>query len=207
MRMRARLAEAMFASAYGISAAHQIAFRRRVGHLRSYGCPGGLKTGSGRTAFYGWEQLVEQAVALDLIDAGVAPERAANLIGHEPFRLKGIVHTVVALDPDWRMCAINAVANDMWPAAQSSFLFVQLRILGALSTRDCEYEPAFELVRASDLLAWRHRALAVERSGVVLDFGSILATLIRQVADFQQITRSEMIEDFYNWVANLELDT
>lgn len=207
MQMRAKLAEAMFAAAYGVQPEAATAFRRRLEHLRSYGCPSGLKTGRGRTAFYGWKQLVEQAVALDLLNVGLAPEKAAALLGQEPYRLMPILYEVVVGDESWLSSAAHAVENGLWPPISTSLVIAQPHSLLALTQQANEDSSGFELVHARDLITWRSRADGVERVGIVLDLGTTLAVLIRQVADFQQLHREDMIMNFYNWVANLELDT
>lgn len=56
------------------------AFRSRLRHLQKLGFPPGINTGKGRPAVYGAGQIMLLALALELIQLGVTPDRAAGLL-------------------------------------------------------------------------------------------------------------------------------
>lgn len=57
-----------------------VAFRARLQHLQRNAFPSGVNTGKGKRAAYGWEQLIELSVALDLIDLGLTPDLVRSLV-------------------------------------------------------------------------------------------------------------------------------
>jgi hypothetical protein len=76
--------EEVFAARYGIRPP-TIAFRGRLQHLQRGGFPTDVNTGKGKKATYGWRQVIQLSVALDLLDLGLTPEVAKALVlANEP---------------------------------------------------------------------------------------------------------------------------
>lgn len=66
----------------------QVALRGRLQRLQKLGFPKGTNTGKGRAAQYGPEQLVWLAVAFELLEIGLTPERAANVVQRNADRIR-----------------------------------------------------------------------------------------------------------------------
>lgn len=205
MKIRAKKAESLFASAYGIGAEHPVAFRRRLEHLRTHGCPTGLDTGRGRPAIYGWLQLVQQTIALDLIDVGLTPERAARLAVSDPRAVHMFATNLtqyIAKSPALASKWINA---DKWPSKKSLFLYGRLQELASESDPARRTDNTFGFFRGDEIAKWNAERSSIETVGIVIDFGQLIASLIRRVADLTEQSTLETTKNFYEWAENYEL--
>ena len=72
--------EELIAAHYGVTDTGAVALRSRLKHLQRLGFPAEVNTGKGRRAKYGWPQIIELFVGLELIDAGLTPEVASSLV-------------------------------------------------------------------------------------------------------------------------------
>ncbi|WP_022684603.1 hypothetical protein [Sphingobium bisphenolivorans] len=66
-------------SVHRIAPVHSSAFRARLKHLQRLGFPSGINTGKGKAAAYGFRELMMLAVALQLIEIGMSPEKATGI--------------------------------------------------------------------------------------------------------------------------------
>ncbi|WP_114228505.1 MULTISPECIES: hypothetical protein [Sphingomonas] len=87
--------EAVFAARFDIPAERAVAFRGRLQHFQRLKFPSGVNTGRGTKATYGWVQVIQLMVALDLIDLGLTPDLATRSVRQNSDRLIGAVHMVV----------------------------------------------------------------------------------------------------------------
>ncbi len=205
MEIRAKEAEALFAAAYGIGAEHRVAFRRRLEHLRTYGCPSGLATGRGRPAIYNWLQLVQQTIALDLIDVGLTPERAARLAVGDLHGVKMFAAMLTTLMADSAALAAIWIDEDKWPSEHSLFLYGRLRELASVSDPKVPSETTFSAICGNEIAKWNAERASIETVGIIIDFGQLIASLIKRVANFTEQSTIDATKSFYEWAENYEL--
>lgn len=70
----------LLAGMHLIDPAKEGTFRSRIKHLQRLNFPPGVNTGKGRPAEYGVEQFLLLAVAFELLQLGLTPERARSLL-------------------------------------------------------------------------------------------------------------------------------
>lgn len=210
MEIRAKYAEEQFAAAYGILPAHAVAFRRRLEHLRSRGCPAGLQTGTGRPATYGWTQLVQLTVALDLLDVGLTPERAARLALSGPLDLHLCANALV-LKPDWiddeaewwwPEKALEWIDADTWPLDYTLFLLSRLGEISSLAGERSSISDGFHAVEGAKLALWNAERLPTDTIVIALDFGLAISTLIKRISIWKEMPTIEVAASFYDWSQN-----
>jgi hypothetical protein len=90
--------EAALAQVHHIADPKRSAFANRLKHLQRLGFPEGVNTGRGRAATYLPEHVFLIAVALQLNEFGITPERAIKLISNSMGRIADGV--MQAIDPD-----------------------------------------------------------------------------------------------------------
>lgn len=197
MQIRAKQAENLFAIAYGFGDEHRVAFRRRLEHLRTYGCPTGLDTGRGRPAIYGWQQLLQQTLALDLVNVGYTPERAASFSINDTCGVHYMA-AVLALSSN----AIDAAkwsSSDCWPVDSSVFLIATPHELSRANGNDTKLDRRFEIVSGKDIVDRLTSRNPTETIGVIVDFGLTIGTLLTRVWAVTKIPVEEIASDFYAW--------
>lgn len=72
--------EAALASRHEIASSKRTKFQARLRKLQTLGVPKGIGSGRGVAAHYGTAQIVETAIALELTELGLAPERLKKVI-------------------------------------------------------------------------------------------------------------------------------
>src|SRR4051812_22369853 len=86
--------EAVFAERFDIPPGRAVAFKGRLQHLQRMELPEGSRTGRGTKAIYGWKQIVQLMVALDLLDLGLTPDVAARSVKQGTDRILGALHRI-----------------------------------------------------------------------------------------------------------------
>lgn len=79
LHLRTPQVERVLAIRFGIVEEGRTALRGRLEHLRRLGTPAGIKRGQGRAATYGWDELLELIVAVELLAVGLTPEHAHRI--------------------------------------------------------------------------------------------------------------------------------
>lgn len=87
--------ETVFSERFDVPRARAVAFRGRLQHLQRLEVPEGSRTGRGVKAIYGWKQIVQLTVALDLLDLGLAPEVVAKAVKQSTHSLLNAVQQVL----------------------------------------------------------------------------------------------------------------
>lgn len=77
--------ESLLADLHDVSPKRLPALRARLKHLKRLGFPAGVNTGRGRPADYNAASVLQLMLALELVEIGLTPERAINLIRHFGF--------------------------------------------------------------------------------------------------------------------------
>lgn len=79
----AQVADAL-AGYHRVADANRTAFRGRLQHFQRLGFPPGINTGRGRSAKYGFWQVLLLALGLELVQFGLSPEKAVSILrSHE----------------------------------------------------------------------------------------------------------------------------
>jgi hypothetical protein len=203
MEIRSKEAEGLFAAAYGLMEKHSVAFRRRLEHLRTYGCPVGLNTGRGRVAMFGWTQLVQQTLALDLLNIGLPPERAAHLTVGDPTAVQ--LHSWLLITaPVTQAEVVSWVSKSMWPTHRSLMLLARPGEVFAIhENASADYH--FTAVYGRDLATWNAERNETTTSGIVVDFGLLIAGLISRVAAWTGASPVEVTMSFFKWAESYDV--
>ena len=88
--------EAVFTRRFDVPESKAVAFRGRLQHLQRLNFPTDVNTGRGKKASYGWLQIVQLMVALDLIDLGMTPDVAVRSVWQGTDKLIGAICEVIA---------------------------------------------------------------------------------------------------------------
>lgn len=75
--------EATLAAMHRIRPEKRIAFRARLKHLQREGWPEGANTGTGKRFSYTLTALMQMALALELLQAGLSPRRSVTILKHD----------------------------------------------------------------------------------------------------------------------------
>lgn len=71
------------------------AFQGRLKHYQKQGFPAGINTGRGRAATYNIEHALQMAVALEMNQVGLNPERAAQICTSRAARIRAAINLAV----------------------------------------------------------------------------------------------------------------
>ncbi|OAO01661.1 hypothetical protein A8B75_14975 [Sphingomonadales bacterium EhC05] len=71
---------AMLSGRHRIASESMIAFKARLKHFQKLGFPEGTNTGKGKKAEYGWDELIQLATALEMLEIGMTPEKAVTAL-------------------------------------------------------------------------------------------------------------------------------
>lgn len=88
MNLTYRQIEDMLAELHGIASESRVALQGRVKHFQRNGWPGGTNTGKGKAASYDFGSAVKIALGFELLEIGLTPERAANLLRDNWFNVQ-----------------------------------------------------------------------------------------------------------------------
>jgi hypothetical protein len=97
-------AERILLSFAGIAAEHEQRFLERLRQLRRFGVPSGVPRGRGVASGRTFEQMIETALAIRLLDAGLASSDVARLVRQEWVLARSVM---MLLDP--------SLATTKWP--------------------------------------------------------------------------------------------
>lgn len=200
MKLGYRDVEAMMAGRFGIQADRFIAFRGRLDHLRKRGCPSDVNSGKGRPAEFGWRQVIELGLALDLVHAGLAPEGVARVMQAERlgilFWIQGMVEAATSSE------MVTAVVTDKWNFESTVFMHLRAFALNALTPAGNENAFCVEFVAGRDITSWLRQADDFATPLVLVDLGSRLANLLTSVAAWSKIPIPELVDQFRDWLAS-----
>jgi hypothetical protein len=124
-----RVAETL-ALLHEIGADKRVAFRARLKHFQRLGFPEGVNVGKGKSAKYGAGHVITLALALELAELGLTPERIVTLIRGDYFPVFAAVKgsTDAILSGEWKPTRSGS--------AGSIFLYLDPSALASLRDRD-----------------------------------------------------------------------
>ncbi|HVM22076.1 MAG TPA: hypothetical protein VM308_02090 [Sphingomicrobium sp.] len=182
----------------GLDPERAIAFRGRFDRLRKLGCPSGVNTGKGRAASYGWTQIVQLALALDLINLGLTPEHAAAIatgnerwLGLACLRLTQLIGTPAAFK--------RAIDDEKWPLMKTIFLVIDVGALSGFKKGESTDSPSLGLQEGKTILEWLRSASAYEAANILIDLGTKTAQLMHLVALWSSKEIEGVITGFADW--------
>lgn len=198
MELGSREIESMLAARHGIVGERQIAFRGRLEHLRKLGCPTGVQTGKGRPAVFGWQQLIELAAALELINLGISPDEVARVIKvhHNRLRLHAAGLGSVVLS---QRALIDATQRQKWPFPKTHFLLLDVGALSGLQADGGKRDPLLHVLDSRAYVEELKSAPADAAAIVTVDLGTMIANLLYLVSGWLRWGVSETAGDFSDW--------
>lgn len=198
MKIGYRDVEAMFAARFGIPEERHIAFRGRLDHLRKLGCPAGVNSGKGRPASFGWSQIVELSLALDLIHGGFAPDGVARIMQVHRASLLQHIKSMFAPVPDEMVIA--AALHDKWPMQETSFMHLEARALDALISKDQAHTYFIGFVAGRDLASWLDENEDYETPILLIDLGTRISNLLWSMGLWAEIGIPAAVAQFREWL-------
>jgi hypothetical protein len=99
MRLTFGQVEDLLASLHAVSDEHRIALRGRIKHFQRNGWPRGTNTGKGRPARYDFPSLLALAVAFELTQVGMTPDRIVEVLA-ENWSIVSTAANLVLARPD-----------------------------------------------------------------------------------------------------------
>jgi len=118
-------AERILLSFAGIAAEHEQRFLERLRQLRRFGVPSGVPRGRGVASGRTFEQMIETALAIRLLDAGLASSDVARLVRQEWVLARSVM---TLFDPK--------LANTFWPDGAPTTVYWIASPVGLSSYRD-----------------------------------------------------------------------
>lgn len=201
MEMGSRDAEALLGARLGdtgLDPQRTLAFRGRFDRLRKLGCPSGVNTGKGRPAVYGWTQLIQLSLALDLINLGVAPEHAAEVVTTHDHSLRVATLRLTQLIGSQKAFA-HAVEEEKWPLFKTVFLLIDAGALSSFTQGGSNAWPSLSLQEGKTILEWMRAATAYESANIVIDLGTKVAQLTHLAALWSGTEIADVVADFAEW--------
>lgn len=186
--------EAVFAKRFDIPAT--VAFRGRLQHLQRLKFPTGVNTGRGTKATYGWVQVIQLMVALDLIDLGLTPDLATKSVRRNSDRLMGAIHKVVSgFESD------EALAKAL-KKARCPFGITQFAVASvfALTLPRGEDQGAVIMMQAGkEFTDQLNKDPAVEPAAIIINLGARLMLVGQFVGRCAALDPMEVATDLMQW--------
>lgn len=190
--------EKVFAERFAIGEDRAVAFRARLQHLQRQGIPEGVNTGRGTRANYGWKQVIQLMVALDMIDLGLTPEVAIRRVKQNTDQLVATIRRVV-LRFETQSKLEKAILNGRCSIGSTEFLLTSAGLLSYESERQGEGE---FLVMIEGKAFYRRftEDSAVEPMAAYLDLGARIMLVAHLVGREVHAGPRETAADLKQWL-------
>ena len=191
--------EAIFAARYGLTEP-SIAFRGRLQHLQRGEFPKGVNTGKGKKAVYGWSQLTQLGVALDLIEVGLTPDVAKRLVQAELEQvLRGAASIGVRLSEAELM---KAATSHSLSFAKSVFVITSARALSSLAKAESEEDQELDVISGTALIAQIRGGNPYAASMTYIDLGIRTVLILSFISRFTARELGSVVADFQTWASD-----
>jgi hypothetical protein len=130
--------EAVLASIHDIDPTKRMAFQARLKNYHRQGYPINFESSKGRAALYTPGQAVEMALALEVTQLGLNPERLARVLTLNRFPIYSVIR-MAAADLARRPEGFDT-EDQLTPARASIFLFFDPAVLSPLMVEDAEQQ-------------------------------------------------------------------
>lgn len=197
IQLKTRAVEEVVARRFAIAEHGRTALRGRLEHLRKLGTPKGVQKGQGRAAVFGWDEILQLAVAVELLNVGVTPDHAHSVVQNGGVDLlQGFAH--FAFDIGGGLLdaieAKRAPSNHAMPFLLTADAFSGMREEGA----------------ANPIMVVRHIAEGDPRrlpgevtiSRVSLELGTTAVRLLDAMSKALDQPKSLLVESFQEWAAS-----
>lgn len=171
MRLTYRGLEDLLAEMHDVAPQNRVALQGRIKHFQRNGWPGGTNTGKGKAASYDFGAVLKLCLGFELLQIGVTPERAANLLRKNWYNIRTASSLAMNGHPELtNLPSNNSEGFDVFlicdPKALSSFT----NSLEDPSDETFFYVSAPELMRQLiDSKRFEGRRLALINLTIVLD--------------------------------------
>lgn len=190
--------EAVFASRHGIGRDREIAFRGRLQHLQRLRFPSGVNTGKGKRAIYGWSQVIELSLALDLMELGLAPEVVVDLVRPHAHDLMSAVGNIPSLF-DGTVALSRSIEEERCPVEQTLFVLASAGALSGLRADGSVTQPLLSWCTAEAFLENLRTSSAYEVAAAYVDMGTRLFLTIKLIALLTGSELETLTADFLAW--------
>lgn len=198
MELSFKQVESVFARRFGIEGDHASAFRGRLQHLQRAGVPSQVNTGKGTRAAYGWRQLVELTVALDLIDLGLRPEVAVAQVHANTDKLLGSLSRIVSNFDD-KACS-KAILKGRCPYKCTEIIVISAGVL-TMSQGEENGDGYLLTLSARDFRRHVEQDPGVHPAEAHFDFGSRMMLIAQSAGKAVFPGPAETARDLLAWSA------
>ena len=188
--------EAVFAQRFAIPSEKAVAFRGRLQHLQRLNFPSGVNTGRGTKASYGWVQIIQLMVVLDLIDLGITPDVAARGVKQGTDRLIDAIRSVIS-----GFGTAEALAKAL-KKARCPFNITQMAIASAyaLTFLHGSDEPTLILTQTGkEFTEQLNKDPAVEPAAAFINLGSRMMLVGQMVGRVVPLDAIEVAMELFKW--------
>lgn len=197
IQLKTRDVEEVIARRFAIAERGRTALRGRLEHLRRLGTPKGVQKGQGRAAVFGWDEVLQLAVAVELLNIGMTPDHAHNVVqSGVPDLLQGFAH--FAFD-------IAGGLRDAIEAKRAPIENAMPFLLTADAFSGMREESAVNPVMVVCLLAeddFRELPGEGTISRVSLELGTTAVRLLDAMSKALDQPKSLLVESFQEWAAS-----
>jgi hypothetical protein len=132
VRLTYRGLEDLLAELHDVAPQNRVALQGRIKHFQRSGWPGGTNTGKGKAASYDFGAVLKLCLGFELLQIGVTPERAANLLRKNWDNIRTAVS--LAMNSHSELSTLERDDNDGFDV----FLFCDPKALSGLTISDVD---------------------------------------------------------------------
>lgn len=206
MQLEFKAVEELFKLRYAMDRP-SIAFRGRLQHLQRNEFPDrSINPGKGSKASYGWSQIFQLSVALDLIDVGLSPDAATALVrSSRDSVLMGAASFSAHLSTE-RL--LRAVRSQTCPFNDSVFVVTSAHSLFALGRQEAGFGPTLDICSGKDLIQRLRGEGEFDVSATYIDLGKrVMLTLNHVAFNIDSAALEATVADYQDWATHHVLDS
>ena len=188
--------EAVFAQRFDIPPDKAVAFRGRLQHFQRLKFPTGVNTGRGTKATYGWVQIIQLMVALDLIDLGLTPDLATRSVRQNSDRLLGAIHKVVSSFESAEALA-KALKKARCPFGITQFAVASVYALTL--PRGDDHGAVIMTHAGKEFTEQLNEDPAVEPAAIIINLGARLTLVGQLIGRCSELEPIEVATDLMQW--------
>jgi hypothetical protein len=190
--------EKVFAARFAVKDDKALGFRARLQHLQRQGIPSNVNTGKGKPATYGWKQIIQLMVTLDLIDLGITPEIAVRRVKQNTDQiLAGIRRVVGRFETNRKL--INAIERGYCSIGKVEYVVTSAAVLSFDESDSSGY---LIVVNRERFFRSFTDDTAVDPMSAFINIGTRMMLVANLVGAQLGIAPKETAEDLKNWLEN-----
>jgi hypothetical protein len=190
--------ERTFAARFGISEGRVAAFRGRLQHLqRQKFFPDRVNTGKGRKAIYGWRQVIQLMVALDLIDQGLTPDAAVERVRGQGATDRLVRASYEVVHGFKEVTELHSsIAAGYCPFDRTRYVLCSAAALSFAGEASASY---LILLDGEDFVARLHDDPGLTPTAAMIDFGSRLMLVCSILSQETELDVPAVAADLLEW--------